>query len=93
VHSIARYLEHLVWATIKGFVVGGVLAAVVCFGALYVAAPNHSLTAGLSTTFAGVIVLLTALLGAAVALIYRLSHIGELSHAVKHLTTNGTSGS
>lgn len=90
--TIARYLEHLVWSTIKGFVVGGALAALVCFGALYLTAPAHSLTAGLSTTFAAIIVLLTALLGAAIALIYRLSHIGELSHAVKQLTTSGSSG-
>lgn len=81
--TIFSFIKHTVSAMIKGFFITGIVAAVVCFGVLLLISPTHSLANGLTTVFAGVIAVLAAFLGSAVALIYHLSHIEEISHSIK----------
>jgi hypothetical protein len=77
------FIKHTLWAMVKGFVITGVVAAVVCFGAVLVAI--HHLSLDLYSVFAGVITLLAAFLGSAFALIYHLSHIEEISHTLRRV--------
>jgi hypothetical protein len=64
----------------------GIAAAVLAFGALYLTSPTHALTPkATDAALAGTIVLLAAILGAAVALIYHLSHLDTARHAMKRL--------
>ena len=82
--TIAGFFGHILLAMVKGFIFTGVVAAVLAFGALYVTSPTHALTPSTTNTaLAGVIVLLAAILGAAVALIYHLSHLDTARHAMK----------
>jgi hypothetical protein len=71
--SILSFIKHLVGAMVKGFL-------------LFVMAPSHQVTLDTSAIFALVIALLAGTLGAAVALIYHLSHLDSLHHAVQHLS-------
>jgi hypothetical protein len=59
----------------KGFLFTAIAAAILCVAALFFTEPNHSLTMDVSAAFAIVISLLAGVLGAAVALIYHLSHL------------------
>jgi hypothetical protein len=68
---------------VKGFVFTGIVAAGISLVALMVASPSHQLTLGLSAGFAATATVLAALLGAAVALIYHLSHLGDVRHAIQ----------
>jgi hypothetical protein len=79
--TIGGFVKHIVWAMFKGFVITGVVAAVLCFGALLLA--THQVTMGITSIFAAIISLLAAVLGSAVALIYHLSHIEELSQTLQ----------
>jgi hypothetical protein len=69
----------------KGFVFTGLAAAILCAVALFVMAPGHRVTLDTSAAFGLVIALLAGLLGAAVALIYHLSHLDTLHHAVQQV--------
>jgi hypothetical protein len=70
----------------KGFVFTGLAAAIVCAVVLFVIEPGHHVTLDTSAVFALVIALLAGTLGAAVALIYHLSHLDSLHHAVQHMS-------
>jgi hypothetical protein len=70
----------------KGFLYTGVVAAILCAVVLFVMAPGHQLTLDTSAAFALVIALLAGTLGAAVALIYHLSHLDGIHHAVQHMS-------
>jgi lysylphosphatidylglycerol synthetase-like protein (DUF2156 family) len=84
--SILSFTKHLIGAMFKGFFFTGLVAAIVCAVVLFVMAPGHQLTLDTSAAFALVIALLAGVLGAAVALIYHLSHLDGIHHAVQHLS-------
>ena len=84
--SIWSFIKRLVGAMVKGFFFTGLAAAILCAVALFVLAPDHRVTLDTSAIFALVIALLAGALGAAVALIYHLSHLDSLHHAVQHLS-------
>ncbi len=69
---------------LKGFFFTGLVAAVVCAVVLFVTEPNHQVTLDTSLAFGLVIAFLAGVLGAAVALIYHLSHLDSLHHTVQH---------
>jgi hypothetical protein len=74
------------WSHVKGFLYTGLVAAILCAVVLFVMAPGHQVTLDTSAAFALVTTLLAGALGAAVALIYHLSHLDSLHHAVQHLS-------
>ena len=80
---IFGFIGHLVGAMLKGFFFTGMAAALVCAVALFLTEPNHQLTVDTSLAFGLVIALLAGMLGAAVALIYHLSHLHTLRHAAQ----------
>jgi lysylphosphatidylglycerol synthetase-like protein (DUF2156 family) len=84
--SILSFITRVVAAMVKGFVYTGLAAAILCAVVLFVMAPGHQVTLDTSTIFALVIALLAGVLGAAVALIYHLSHLDSIHHAVQHLS-------
>jgi hypothetical protein len=60
------------------------VAAVICAVVLFITEPNHPLTLDTSMVFGLTIALLAGVLGAAVALIYHLSHLDSVHHTVQH---------
>jgi putative exporter of polyketide antibiotics len=78
-----EFVGHLVRAMLKGFFFTGMAAAAVCAAVLFVTEPNHKMTLDTSLAFGLVIALLAGMLGAAVALLYRLSHLYTLRHAAQ----------
>jgi uncharacterized membrane protein len=82
--GILGFIRHLFGAMLKGFVFTGIAAALLCAVVLFVTEPNHQLTLDVSAVFALVISALAAILGAAVALIYHLSHLDGIHHTVQH---------
>jgi putative exporter of polyketide antibiotics len=77
------FVGHLVAAMLKGFFFTGMAAAIVCAVALFVTEPQHQVRVDTSLAFGLVIALLAGVLGAAVALIYHLSHLDTLHHAAR----------
>jgi putative exporter of polyketide antibiotics len=77
------FVGHLVGAMLKGFFFTGLAAAVACAVALYLTEPQHQMTLDTSLAFGLAIALLAGMLGAAVALIYHLSHLDTLHHAAR----------
>lgn len=84
--SILSFIKRLLGAMVKGFFFTGLAAAILCAVVLFAMAPGHEVTLDTSAVFALVIALLAGTLGAAVALIYYLSHLDGLHHAVQHLS-------
>jgi hypothetical protein len=82
--AVLRFTGHVLWAMVKGFVFTGVVAALICAAVLFTASPTHHLTLDLSAVFAIVISVLAVTLGATVALIYHLSHLEEVTQAIRH---------
>jgi putative exporter of polyketide antibiotics len=80
---IVGFVAHLVGAMLQGFFFTGVAAAFVCAVALVLTEPHHQVTLDTSLAFGFVIALLAGVLGAAVALIYHLSHLDTLHHAAQ----------
>ena len=78
-----RFTGHVLGAMLKGFVFTGIIVAILCFAVLFLTAPGHQLKPDISAAFALVISSLAALLGAAVALIYHLSHLHDVHHALR----------
>jgi putative exporter of polyketide antibiotics len=74
---------HLVGAMLKGFFFTGMAAASVCAVALSLTEPQRQMTMATSLAFGLAIALLAGMLGAAVALIYHLSHLDTLRHAAR----------
>jgi putative exporter of polyketide antibiotics len=72
------FVGHLVGAMLKGFFFISVAAALVCAVALYLTEPNYQMTLETSLAFGLAIALLAGMLGAAVALLYHLSHLYAL---------------
>jgi hypothetical protein len=81
---IFGFIGHLVGALLKGFFFTGMAAALVCAVALFLTEPDHRVTSDTSPAFGLVIAFLAGVLGAAVALIYHLSHLDSLHHAAQH---------
>jgi hypothetical protein len=81
---IIGFVGHLVGAMLKGFFFTGVAAAIVCAVVLFLTEPHHQVTLDTSLAFGLVIAFLAGILGAAVALIYHLSHLDALHHAAQH---------
>src|SRR5262245_23388418 len=77
------FVGHLVGAMLKGFFFTGMAAALVCAVALILTEPHHQVTLDTSLVFGLVIALLAGMLGAAVALIYHLSHLHTLRYAAQ----------
>jgi putative exporter of polyketide antibiotics len=77
------FVGHLVGAMLKGFFFTGIAAALVCAVTLFLTEPTHQLTLDTSLAFGLAIALLGGMLGAAVALIYHLSHLHTLRHAAQ----------
>jgi putative exporter of polyketide antibiotics len=82
-HRFFGFVGHLVGAMLKGFFFTGMAAAIVCAVALVLTEPNHQVTVNTSLAFCLAIALLAGMLGAAVALIYHLSHLHTLRHAAQ----------
>lgn len=82
--GILAFIRHLFGAMLKGFVFTGIAAAILCGVVLFVTEPHHQLTLDTSAVFSLVSVFLAAVLGAAVALIYHLSHLDGIHHTVQH---------
>jgi hypothetical protein len=81
--GIVGFLGHLVGAMLKGFFFTGMAAAIVCAAVLVLTEPQHQVTLDTSLAFGLVIALLAGVVGAAVALIYHLSHLDTLHHAAR----------
>lgn len=84
--AIGRYLGHVIIAMVKGFVMMVVVSGIICVGVVFAVTsphrlPHNNIELALIVVIAG----LSGLLGAAIALIWRLTHITELTHAVGHL--------
>jgi uncharacterized membrane protein YoaK (UPF0700 family) len=77
------FIAHLFWAMLKGFFITGLVAAVICAVVLFITEPNHQITVDTTLVFSLVIALLAGVLGAAVALIYHLSHLDSVHHTVQ----------
>ena len=77
------FVGHLVGAMLKGFFCTGMTAALACAVALYLTEPQRQLTMATALAFGLAIALLAGMLGAAVALIYQLSHLDTLRHAAR----------
>jgi putative exporter of polyketide antibiotics len=77
------FVGHLIASMLKGFIFSGVAAALVCTVVLFVTEPNHQVTFDTARAFGLVIALLAGIVGAAVALIYHLSHLDGLHHAAQ----------
>lgn len=83
-NRIKQYFEHLIIAAIKGFVVMAIAALVIVFGAFLLLA--HRLpNSGIEVVLVVLVVGLSALLGAAIGLIWRFTHIPQITQAVGHL--------
>jgi hypothetical protein len=82
--GILALIKHLFGAMLKGFFFTGLVAAILCGVVLFVTEPNHQITLDTTMVFSLVIALLAAILGAAVALIYHLSHLDGIHHTVQH---------
>jgi len=82
--GIFSFIRHLFGAMLKGFFFTGLVAAVLCAVVLFVTEPNHLLTLDTAAIFSLVIAFLAGVLGAAVALIYHLSHLDSIHHTVQH---------
>ena len=76
--GIVGFTRHLFAAMFKGFVFTAIAAAILCAVVLFFAEPGHALTFDVSAMFALVICALAGVLGAAVALIYHLSHLDSV---------------
>jgi hypothetical protein len=81
--NIMGFVGHLISAMLKGFFFTGFAAAIVCGVVLFVTEPNHQLTLDTMAVFSLVIALLAGILGAAVALIYHLSHLDGIHHTLQ----------
>jgi lysylphosphatidylglycerol synthetase-like protein (DUF2156 family) len=84
ISNILSFIKHLFGAMVKGFLYAGIAAATLCAVVLFVMEPGHQVTLDTSAVFALVIALLAGVLGASVALIYHLSHLDGIHHAVQH---------
>lgn len=82
--SIARYIEHVLVAMVKGFIFMGLAAAVVTLGSFLLLAHRLPQTP-IEIVLTVLVVGLSAFLGLAIGLVYRLTHIEEISHAVSHM--------
>ena len=82
--GIFSFIAHLFWAMLKGVFITGLVAAVMCAVVLFITEPNHQITVDTTLVFSLVIALLAGVLGAAVALIYHLSHLDSVHHTVRH---------
>ena len=80
---IIGFVGHLLGAMLKGFFFTGMAAAILCAAALILTEPNHQVTVDTSLAFGLVIVVLAGALGAAIALIYHLSHLNALHRAAQ----------
>lgn len=88
--SIGRYIEHLLAAMVKGFIVMGVAAAIITLGAFLLLTPTHHLpNSPIEIVMTVLVVGLAALLGMTIGLVWRLTHIEELTHALSQLTHSG----
>jgi hypothetical protein len=89
--AIFSFVGHTISAMVKGFFLTGIAAAIISFGVLLFASHGHHLVMGIDTAFAITISVLAALLGSAVALVYRLSHIGDARHVIQSYTESRAS--
>ena len=83
-HSIGRWLGHLIGGMVQGCLIVGVTAAVVATVATYVAtrhAPH-----GWEIVLIVAIVIVSGLFGAASALAWRISHLPEIVHMAKQVS-------
>jgi putative exporter of polyketide antibiotics len=85
-HRFFGFVGHLVGAMLKGFLFTGMAAALVCAVALFLTEPQLQVTMDTSVAFGLAIALLAGMLGAAVALLYQLSHLDTLRHAARQYT-------
>jgi putative exporter of polyketide antibiotics len=81
---VLGFIGHLISAMLKGFFFTGGAAAILCAVVLFVTEPNHQVQLNTSMVFGMTIALLAGIVGAAVALIYHLSHLDSLHHTVRH---------
>lgn len=81
--GIVGFTGHLLGAMLKGFLLTGIIAAILCAAVLFVTEPGHNVTLDTSAIFALVIAGLAGILGAAVALIYHLTHLDSVHHMAK----------
>lgn len=82
--GILSFIRQLFGAMVKGFFFTGLGAAIACAAILFVTEPNHEVTLDTSMIFGLVIAFLAGIVGAAVALIYHLSHLDGIHHTMQH---------
>jgi hypothetical protein len=81
--GLIGFTGHLFGAMLKGFFFTGMVAAVLCAVALFLMEPGHRVLLDTSAVFALVIVSLAGIIGAAVALIYHLTHLDSVHHMAR----------
>ena len=82
--NLGKWFRHLVVGMIQGCLVLAVAAAVISFAGVLIV--THQIPSGVTLVLLGAIVGLCGVLGAAFALIWRLSHIEEAMHIVQDVT-------
>ena len=82
--GIVSFIRHLFGAMLKGFFFTGLVAAIACAAVLFFTEPNHQVALDTSMIFGLIIAFLAGVVGAAVALIYHLSHLDGIHHTVQH---------
>jgi len=80
---VMAFVWHVISAMLKGFFYAGFAAATACAVVLFITEPNHQLSVDTSALFSLAIALLAGTLGAAVALIYHLSHLDGIHHSLQ----------
>ena len=81
--AIFHFTGHVLRAMLKGGAATGLVVGLLCFVVLFLTAPGHRPTLDVSAVFVLVIAALAAILVAAVALIYPLSQLEEVHHALQ----------
>lgn len=81
--TIGRYIGELFAALVQGCLVMAIVAAVVATGAYYLA--HQHLPQGFDLGLIFAIIILAGIIGALVMLVWRLTHLRELSHVAHHI--------
>ncbi|HEX6797354.1 MAG TPA: hypothetical protein VF116_06535 [Ktedonobacterales bacterium] len=89
--TIGRYISELFTALVQGCLVMAIVAAVIATGAYFVAEGQmpHGIAVGLIIA----IVVLSGIIGALVMLVWRLTHLREISHVAQRIVNAGQQNS
>ncbi len=88
IRGIGRWFWHVFEGMVRGCLTLALLAAVISFGTVYLT--THTLPAGVTLGLVVTIIIISGILGAAFMLIWRLSHIEELTHVASEVVDEVT---